>query len=72
MLILLSTSCKNKYKYKIEGQVKYKTKSGVDSLHAAIAYTDTIHGHNDDSVWYYNSDGSKLTIVSPYTISKIK
>lgn len=72
LLITLCVSCKNNYKYKIEGQVKYKTKSGVDSLHAAIAFTDTIHGYNDDSVWYYNSDGSKLTILQPYTISKIK
>ena len=71
-LTLTIVSCENKYKYKIEGQVKYRTKSGVDSLHSAIAYTDTIHGYNDDSVWYYNSDGSKLTILTPYTISKIK
>lgn len=73
--LIVSTilSCDRKeYKYKIEGQVKYRTKSGVDSLHSAIAYTDTIHGYNDDSVWYYNSDGSKLTILQPYTVSKIK
>ncbi len=73
LLILTIVSCDRKeYKYKIEGQVKYRTKSGIDSLHSAIAYTDTIHGYNEDSIWYYNSDGSKLTILNPYIVSEIK
>lgn len=73
LLILTIVSCDRKeYKYKIEGQVKYRTKSGIDSLHSAIAYTDTIHGYNEDSIWYYNSDGSKLTILKPYIVSEIK
>jgi len=41
-------------------------------LRPAVAYTDTIYGQNKDSIWYYNSDGSKLTLLAPYKIYKIK
>lgn len=71
-LLVLSSlvSCNNKtnYKYKIVGKVMTKS----DTLHDAIAYTDTIYGYNNDSIWYYNSNGSKLTILSPYEIYTIK
>jgi hypothetical protein len=76
-LIILS-SCKGKdYKYKIEGNVLSRKSytyvpNDVKYPHPAIAYTDTIYGQNKDSVWYYNSDGSKLTLLSPYKIYKIK
>jgi len=64
---LASCNQKIKYRYRITGFVN--TKSGK---HEAIAYTDTIHGENQDSVWYFNTDGTKLTIVEPYTIEKLK
>lgn len=68
-LILLGLiSCNGRdYRYKIEGLVKVGTE-----FKPAIAYTDTIYGQNEDSIWYYNTNGTKLTIVSPYTVSKIK
>jgi hypothetical protein len=37
----------------------------------AIAYTDTIHGYNEDSIWYYNSNGSKVTILAPYVVYEL-
>ena len=71
LVVIGFTSCDSKYKYKINGLVRVQ-RNGKDSLMPAIAYTDTIHGKNQDSIWYYNSDGSKLTLESPYTITKIK
>ena len=81
--ITLILSCKNKgieYKYKIEGQVPVMIERQVDwnevnvtqELRPAIAYTDTIYGMNKDSIWYYNTDGSKLTLFKPYTVSSLK
>jgi hypothetical protein len=67
LLTLVSCNQKSKWRYQITGFVK--TKSGP---HEAIAYTDTIYGANRDSVWYYNTDGSKLTIIEPYEIKKLK
>jgi hypothetical protein len=67
-LVATLFSCNNPYKYKIEGVIK----SNGDTLKPAIAYTDSIYGQNEDSIWYYNSDGSKLTLLSPYKIYKIK
>ena len=81
-LTLVLFSCNRKdFKYKIEGNVMTKKSKSytyvpnedtTSHLHPAIAYTDTIHGYNKDSIWYYNSDGSKLTILAPYKIYKIK
>lgn len=83
-LLLLSfvlLSCDDKeYKYKIEGQVPVLIERQVDwnevnvteELRPAIAYTDTIYGQNEDSIWYYNTDGTKLTLLKPYTIYKLK
>jgi hypothetical protein len=68
--IFLYSCSGKKLKYKIEGNVmtkKHKSYTYVPNedttsyLHPAIAYTDTIHGYNDDSIWYYNSDGSSST-----------
>jgi hypothetical protein len=83
VLSILFLSCKNKgikYKYKIKGQVPVMIKRQVDwnevnvtqELRPAIAYTDTIYGMNKDSIWYYNTDGSKLTLFKPYTVSSLK
>lgn len=83
-LLLLSSflfSCDFKeHKYKIKGQVLVLIKRQVgqnevnvtQELRPAIAYTDTIYGQNADSIWYYNTDGSKLTLLKPYTIYKLK
>jgi hypothetical protein len=64
LIILLSSCISHEYKYKIEGNVK--TNSGYVK---AIAYADTIE-RNKDSVWYYNSNGSKVTIISPKITEK--
>ncbi len=80
-LLILSSCSGKKFKYKIEGSVmarKHKSYIYVPNedttryLQPAIAYTDTIHGYNEDSIWYYNTDGSKVTILSPYKIYIIK
>lgn len=80
-LSILFFSCKGKeYKYRIEGQVVTRIERQVDlteinvteELRPAIAYTDTIYGQNEDSIWYYNSDGSKLTLLKPYSVFIIK
>jgi hypothetical protein len=70
------------YKYKIEGNVMVNNKSYTyipnedtrfsKHLHSAVAYTDTIYGQNEDSIWYYNSDGSKMIILAPYKIYLLK
>ena len=67
LIALVSCNQKTEWRYRITGFVI--TQSGK---HEAIAYTDTIYGANKDSVWYYNTDGSKLTIVKPYEIKKLK
>jgi hypothetical protein len=83
LLTVFLFSCKGKeYKYKIEGNVMVNHKSfsyvpneptGFSRYpKPAIAYTDSIYGQNKDSIWYYNSDGSKLTLLAPYKIYKIK
>lgn len=84
ILILLTSlySCEGKdFKYKIEGSVMAKSPSPYSfvpnddttkSIHSAVAYTDTIYGQNEDSIWYYNSNGSKLTLLAPYKVYKLK
>lgn len=81
-LSLVLFSCNRpSFKYKIVGNVmavshehysfvpNYDT---LETLRPAIAYTDTIHGQNKDSIWYYNSNGSKVTLLAPYKIYIIK
>ena len=81
--LFIMISCrdkKNEYPYRIEGNVKSIQRTGdtfngyrIDTvIRPAIAYTDTIYGQNEDSIWYYNSDGSKLTILAPYKVYKSK
>jgi len=63
LTILITVSCgRNDYRYKIKGTVI--TDNGP---HPAIWYTDTI-SFNDDTAYYVNSDGSKVTIRPPYTL----
>ena len=77
VLSAMFLSCKGRvHKYVIEGMVRTPVERplGLDEvnvteeLRPARAYTDTIHGMNEDSVWYYNTDGSKLTIMKPYKV----
>ena len=67
LLISLSLlSCNNKQKewrYEIHGFVE--TKRGP---HEAIWYTDTITLDNDGSLYYYNSDSSRVTIKPPFIL----
>jgi hypothetical protein len=77
-------SCASKprdhYRYKISGEVQVLVEKYVDwdevniteERKKAIAYTDTIHGLNEDSIWYWNTDGSKVTILKPYRIDTLK
>jgi YHS domain-containing protein len=60
-------SCKRKeYKYEIHGKV-YVPTSGINPLHNAVWYTDTI-SFDGDTIYYFNSDGSKVRIKPPYFI----
>lgn len=56
----------------IEKHIDWQESNVSEELVDVIAYTDTIHGYNNDSIWYYNSDGSKMTILSPYRVAEIK
>jgi hypothetical protein len=82
-LLLVGTllSCKGRdFKYKIVGKkpmlierhVDWQETNLTEELVDVIAYTDTIHGVNKDSIWYYNSDGSIMSIHAPYAVYKIK
>lgn len=66
LMVLLSCEIKTKFKYKIKGFVVTK----VDTL-PAIWYTDNYVMY-DDSIVYYNSDSSMVSIKKPYTLYEIK
>jgi hypothetical protein len=81
LFIITLYSCSDSLapKYKIEGQAEGIVETG-DFFNPvkkkmikkdAIAYTDTIHGYNEDSIWYYNSNGRKVTILAPYVVYEI-
>ena len=60
-------SCNRKeYKYEIHGKV-YVPTSGVNPMHDAIWYTDTI-SFDGDTLYYFNSDGSEVRIYPPYIL----
>jgi hypothetical protein len=60
-------SCNRKeYKYEIRGKV-YVPTSGVNPMHDAIWYTDTIN-FDGDTIFYFNSDGSEVRIKPPYIL----
>ena len=80
-IIISLISCQGRdYKYKIVGKkpiliqrhVDWQETNVTEELVDVIAYTDTIHGSNKDSIWYYNSDGSIMSIHAPYEVYKIK
>jgi hypothetical protein len=60
-------SCKRKeYNYEIHGKVYIPT-SGVNPMHDAIWYTDTIN-FDGDTIFYFNSDVSEVRIYPPYIL----
>ena len=60
-------SCNRKeYKYEIHGKV-YVPTSGLNPMHDAIWYTDTI-SFDGDTIYYFNSDGSEVRINPPYIL----
>lgn len=81
LLIITLLSCKAKpnYRYRIHGRVNVIVERPIDWTETniieenrrAIAWTDTIHGLNDDSIWYFNSDGTKTTLRAPYKIDTL-
>lgn len=71
LIFLFLLACKPKeYKYKIEGQVYIPT-SGLNPMHDAIWFTDSIRFRND-TIFYTSSDGSVVQINPPYKIYKLK
>ena len=65
--VLLLFSCNRKeYKYEIRGKV-YVPTSGVNPMHDAIWYTDTI-SFDGDTAYYFNSDGTEVRINPPYIL----
>jgi hypothetical protein len=70
ILILLASCETNDYKYKIKGKVYIPT-SGLNPMHDAVWYADSITFRNDTIV-YKNSDGSEVKINPPYKIYKLK
>ena len=67
ILTLLLFSCsEKKYKYEIKGKVYIPT-SGVNPLHDATWYADSIH-FDGDTIYYFNSNGNEVRIKPPYTL----
>jgi len=67
LISLLLFSCtKKEYKYEIKGKV-YVPTAGVNPMHDAIWYTDTI-SFDGDTLYYFNSDGSEVRIKPPYIL----
>ena len=64
-MVLLSCERKE-YKYEIHGKV-YVPTSGLNPMHDAIWYTDTI-SFDGDTLYYFNSDGSEVRIYPPYIL----
>jgi hypothetical protein len=52
------------YHYCIEGKIIYKNDT-VDAIALTNQFTST-----DDSIYYYNSDSSLVSFLTPYTVYK--
>lgn len=67
IMLLGITSCSMKEcRYEIRGKV-YVPTSGLNPMHDAIWYTDTI-SFDGDTAYYFNSDGSEVRIYPPYIL----
>ena len=68
LILLLFSSCGRKeYRYEIRGKIYIPT-SGLNPMHDAIWYTDTID-FDGESLFYHNSDGTKVTINPPFILN---
>jgi hypothetical protein len=66
-LLLVVTACnKKEYRYEIRGKV-YVPTSGLNPMHDAVWYTDTI-SLDGDTLYYFNSDGSEVRIYPPFIL----
>jgi hypothetical protein len=66
-LLLILTSCtKTQYRYEIKGKV-YVPTSGLNPLHDATWYADSIH-FDGDTICYRNSNRKEVRIKPPYTL----
>jgi hypothetical protein len=71
LIALLLTSCIDKqYKYKITGKV-YVPTSGVNPMHNAVWYTDSLN-FDGDTLYYFNSDSSEVRIIPPFKIDTLR
>ena len=72
LLILLAiTSCESHdYKYRISGRVIMPDSTPV-KLHNAVWFTDTIN-FNADTLYYLNSNGSRVDIYPPFDIDTLR
>lgn len=67
IFVILLYSCEyKKYRYEIRGKV-YVPTSGLNAMHDAIWFTDTI-SFDGDTAYYYNSDGSEVRIYPPFIL----
>lgn len=64
--LIFSCNLKPRYKYEIHGYVEVEGR-----MHPAIWYTDNYVAY-DDSIVYYNSDSSMVSIKTPYTLYEIR
>lgn len=64
ILLFYNTKPEPEYKFKIDGVV-----NTTDGPKMGTAFTDTIYGSNEDSIWYCNTNGSKIVLYKPYFIS---
>lgn len=65
-IVMISSCITKEYKYEIHGKVYIPTK-GLNPMHDAIWYTDTI-SFNGDTIYYFNTDGTKVIIIPPYIL----
>lgn len=64
--VMLISCGKKEYRYEIHGKV-YVPTSGLNPMHDAIWYTDTI-SFDGDTIYYFNSDGSEVRILPPFIL----
>jgi hypothetical protein len=65
--LLFLTSCDfHLFKYQIKGQI-VKNQNGKTKTYNSVWYTDTFD-FDEDTIYYFNSDGSETRIYPPYTV----
>ena len=67
LILMMITSCGgHDYKYRVSGTVILPESPVIKSSNA-VWYTDSIN-FNGDTIYYFNSDGSKVKINPPYVL----